>query len=69
MLFALKATQKDESKGELYRVPTEGGAPEKFGLEISGFIMNLSAHPDGRQIAFSSSEQDVEEINRTSESM
>jgi Tol biopolymer transport system component len=62
ILFAMKPSKKDDAKGELYRIPAKGGDLEKLGLEISGFILNLSAHPDGRRIAFSSSEQSMAEI-------
>jgi len=36
---------------ELWRIPVEGGEPQKLGLAIKGF-RQLSVHPDGRQIAF-----------------
>jgi Tol biopolymer transport system component len=62
ILFTMKTTQKDDTKGELYRISAEGGEIEKLGLEINGFIINLSAHPDGRHIAFSSSERSIAEI-------
>ena len=61
-MIKMKPTKKDDPKGELYRIPAQGGEPEKLGLEMSGFIINLSAHPDGRHIAFSSSEQSIGEI-------
>jgi Tol biopolymer transport system component len=62
ILFTMKTNQKDDTKAQLYRIPAEGGEPEKLGLELSGFILNLSAHPDGRRIAFSSSEDPIAEI-------
>jgi len=37
----------------LYRISVEGGEPEKL-IEMSSEMQNLSAHPDGKQIAFSS---------------
>ena len=36
---------------EVWRVPVEGGEPEKLGLAMKPFH-ELSIHPDGRQIAF-----------------
>ena len=39
ILFTVKTTQNDDKKGELYRIPAEGGEPEKLGLEINGFII------------------------------
>jgi Tol biopolymer transport system component len=62
ILFAMKSPKKDDPKAELYRISAEGGEPEKLGLEMSGFIINLNAHPDGRHIAFSSSEQSIGEV-------
>jgi Tol biopolymer transport system component len=62
ILFTMKTNQKDDTSGELYRIPVEGGEPEKLGLELNGFIINLSVHPDRRHITFSSSEDPVAEI-------
>ena len=39
---------------ELFRISADGGEPQKLGLEMNRFF-NLSVHPDGRHIAFSSS--------------
>ncbi len=36
----------------LWRVPVEGGKPEKAGLERPWGILDLTIHPEGRQIAF-----------------
>ncbi len=38
---------------ELYRIPTEGGEPQKL-LEMEG-LSSISVHPDGRRIAFANS--------------
>ena len=62
ILFAMKLPKKDDAKGELYRIPAEGGELERLGLEMNGWLINLSAHPDGQHIAFSSSEQSIAEI-------
>jgi Tol biopolymer transport system component len=62
ILFAKETSNTDDPKRELFRIPAEGGEPEKLGLEISGFLINLTIHPDGRQIAFSTSEQVDSEI-------
>jgi Tol biopolymer transport system component len=37
-------------KFELWRIAVDGGQPQKTGFE--GFIDNMSAHPDGEQLAF-----------------
>jgi Tol biopolymer transport system component len=39
---------------ELWRVPAEGGKPEKMGLQKKWGIFSITVHPDGRQIAFAS---------------
>jgi len=38
----------------LWRISVEGGEPEKLQIEMSGEMQSLTAHPDGRRIAFSS---------------
>jgi Tol biopolymer transport system component len=49
---------------ELWRIPAEGGEPRRLGLtsHTGGFSSgaSLSVHPDGRRIAFSSGEQNIE---------
>jgi Tol biopolymer transport system component len=37
---------------ELWRVPVEGGKPEKMGLQRRWGIWHLTLRPDGRQLAF-----------------
>ncbi|HUU13614.1 MAG TPA: hypothetical protein VM182_07875, partial [Terriglobia bacterium] len=37
---------------DLWRIPVEGGKPEKIGLQKMWGIGNLTVHPDGRRIAF-----------------
>jgi Tol biopolymer transport system component len=37
---------------DLWRVPVEGGKPEKMGLQRSWGIIHLTVRPDGRQVAF-----------------
>ena len=49
-------TRRVETQGsykfELWRIAVDGGQPQKTGLEMSGTIDNISAHPDGEQLAF-----------------
>ena len=45
--------QSGEKFWELWRVPSNGGQPQKMGIHSTG-IFNISPHPDGRQIAFTS---------------
>lgn len=42
-----------EGKAQLWRVPVRGGEPEKLDIEMWGFY-NLTIHPDGTRLAFSS---------------
>jgi len=60
ILFSKKEPGKDG--WYLCQIPAEGGEPKKLGLEMKNGFMNLSAHPDGRHIAFSTSEQSNVEI-------
>jgi Tol biopolymer transport system component len=43
---------KDLSSYELWRVPVEGGQPEKMGLQRRWGIWHISVRPDGRQLVF-----------------
>ncbi len=61
ILFTMKELKKDDGKWELCRISADGGELEKLGLEMSNFF-NLSVHPDGRHIAFSSSGQSGSEV-------
>jgi len=42
---------KADGKWDLWRIPVEDGEPQNFGFEMAS-IWQLSAHPDGRHIAF-----------------
>ena len=50
LLFPRQMSE-DAPKWSLWRVSADGGAPEKLELEMS-YIGEISAHPDGKQIAF-----------------
>jgi len=43
--------QPEKNKCSLWRIPAEGGEPEKLGLEMNS-IEHPSVHPDGQHIAF-----------------
>jgi Tol biopolymer transport system component len=45
--------QKGDKLWELWRVPFDGGQPQKMGISMTGASI-ISPHPDGRQIAFTS---------------
>ncbi len=53
------STPEQYLKWDLWRIPVDGGEPENFGLETNA-IHQLSAHPNGRYIAFSSQGYDYE---------
>lgn len=40
------------ARGELWRIPTGGGAPNKVGIAVAE-VSHLSMHPDGRRMAIS----------------
>jgi Tol biopolymer transport system component len=62
ILFTMIDSKIDDPQWELCRIPTDGGELEKLGLKMSGSFFNLSVHPDGRHIAFSSREQSGSEV-------
>jgi len=45
------------SGSELWRIPAEGGQPQRLGLKTVFANATLSVHPDGRRIAFTGGEQ------------
>lgn len=45
--------QSGDKLWELWRVPLNGGDPQKMGISITR-AYTVSSHPDGRQIAFTS---------------
>ena len=53
--------QPEQNKCSLWRIPIEGGEPEKLGLEMN-FIANLSVHPDGQHIAFYTNSAKLAEV-------
>jgi Tol biopolymer transport system component len=53
ILFSRAQSAKDEPRYSLWRVSAEGGEPQELGVGMASFE-NLSAHPDGVHLAFSS---------------
>jgi Tol biopolymer transport system component len=49
--------QKGDKLWELWRVPFDGGQPQKMGISTTGASI-ISPHPDGRQIVFTSMGQE-----------
>jgi len=72
ILFGMLEVQKVEETSttdqlnsgiaELYRIPVSGGEPEKLGLKTNSGFVNMSMHPDGQKITFSSQDKLVSEI-------
>jgi Tol biopolymer transport system component len=52
VFYIKRSVTKDSSKFEVWRMPVDGGQPQKTGLEMPGVIDYMSAHPDGEHIAF-----------------
>ena len=52
---------KADGKWDLWRIPVEDGEPQNFGFEMAS-IWQLSAHPDGQHIAFSTTTSGPAEV-------
>ena len=50
ILFVIKQTR--QGKCSLWRIPVEGGEPQKLRSEMENHIFGLSVHPNGQHIAF-----------------
>ncbi len=50
--YTRRVAVQDSFKFEVWRVPVDGGQPQKTGLEMPGAIDYVSAHPDGEHLAF-----------------
>jgi len=50
---ASSGSQRIRGGSELWKVPVEGGEPQKLG-KISGQIVGVRVHPDGQRLAFTS---------------
>lgn len=53
ILFSKKADKENDIRTDLWRIPVEGGEPQRLGLTMARFNF-LSMHPNGGSIAFSS---------------
>ena len=47
---------------ELCRIPAKGGELTRLGLKVENGFINLSTHPDGRHLTYSSASQNIKEI-------
>ena len=52
ILYGRRVAAGDSFKFEVWRIPVDGGQPQKTGLEMPGVIDYVSAHPDGEHLAF-----------------
>ncbi|MCJ7488159.1 MAG: hypothetical protein MUQ25_18615, partial [Candidatus Aminicenantes bacterium] len=48
-----KHNSEEQGMSQLWSIPVQGGEPEKLDIEMTHFY-NLTVHPDGTQLAFSS---------------
>jgi len=48
-----KHVSEEDGKRQLWRISIQGGDPEKLDIEMCGFY-NMTVHPDGTRLAFSS---------------
>jgi len=48
-----KHNPDEKGKSQLWRIPVQGGEPEKLNIEMWGFY-ELTVHPDGTRLAFAS---------------
>ena len=55
-LLFVRAGEANASPSVIWRVPTDGGQPERIGISIIGPIKNPQMYADGKQILFSASE-------------
>jgi Tol biopolymer transport system component len=62
ILFALNNPEEDDNLFELCRIPANGGELTRLGLKVENGFNNLSTHPDGRHLTYSSASQNIKEI-------
>ena len=48
------------TRSELWSIPVEGGEPTRLGFSTRGRLDRFSIHPDGKHLAFTSSEPSTE---------
>jgi len=53
ILYGTGAFSMENPQVELWRIPVEGGEPQKLGLSMD-WLRHLRIHPDGKRVAFSS---------------
>jgi Tol biopolymer transport system component len=62
LLLSVLDKNADSDSYELWRIPADGGEPDKLGLKTDNSFEGLSVHPDGRHITFSTIAKDVSEV-------
>ena len=52
VFYTRRVETQGSHKFEVWRIQVDGGQPQKTGFEMPGTIGDMSAHPDGEQLAF-----------------
>jgi Tol biopolymer transport system component len=52
VFYTRRVATQGSYKFEVWRLPVDGGQPQRTGLEMPGAIDHMSAHPDGEHVAF-----------------
>lgn len=65
IIYALGGEPEGETGGGLWRVPVDGGIPQRINLSVNGHLgpvspLSLRLHPDGHRIAFDDNESHSE---------
>jgi Tol biopolymer transport system component len=60
-VFFVRADQKSERQ-MLFRVPSAGGEPQETGISTPGTLKNPDVHPDGRRIAYTTTQRVPSEL-------
>jgi dipeptidyl aminopeptidase/acylaminoacyl peptidase len=63
VLFTKSGTGPKDQKYEVWRVPAEGGVPQKTDLAVAGAgLRDMRVHPDGQRIAYTAGEPMKSEV-------
>jgi Tol biopolymer transport system component len=62
LLLSVQDSNADSGDYELWRIAVNGGEPERLGLKVDNSFENMSVHPDGRNITYSTTAKFVSEV-------
>jgi Tol biopolymer transport system component len=62
VIFGKNNPEEDNNVWELCRIPAMGGELTRLGLKAKYGFYNLSTHPDGRHLTYSTASQNIKEI-------